>query len=54
MPTGWVNVDASDLEELGEVQYLVFRMASSDSDPIYGMNTAAYFCLDKLSVKRVD
>ncbi|PBJ16012.1 DUF4465 domain-containing protein [Flavobacterium sp. ACN6] len=54
MPTGWVNVDASDLEELGEVQYLVFQMASSDSDPIYGMNTAAYFCLDKLSVKRVD
>lgn len=54
MPTGWITVAASKLQALGDVQYLVFQMASTDSDPLYGMNTAAYFCLDKLSVKRVD
>ena len=54
MPTGWVNVNTTDLADLGEVQYLVFQMSSTDSDLIYGMNTAAYFCLDKLSVKRVE
>ncbi|AWK05601.1 hypothetical protein HYN56_15695 [Flavobacterium crocinum] len=53
MPTGWVSVAANKLQALGNVQYLVFQMASTDSDPMYGMNTAAYFCLDKLSVKRV-
>ncbi|OXB11865.1 DUF4465 domain-containing protein [Flavobacterium reichenbachii] len=54
MPTGWINVSAPKLSSLGDVKYLVFQMASTDSDPIYGMNTAAYFCLDKLSVKRVE
>jgi hypothetical protein len=54
MPTGWVSVAAAKLQSLGNVQYLVFQMASTDSDPIYGMNTAAYFCLDKLSVKRIN
>ncbi|MFB9076733.1 DUF4465 domain-containing protein [Flavobacterium procerum] len=54
MPTGWVNVNTTNLASLGKVQYLIFQMASTDSHPIYGMNTAAYFCLDKLSVKRVD
>jgi len=54
MPTGWVNVSATELQNLGDVQYLVFQMSSTDSDPLYGMNTAAYFCLDKLSVKRVE
>jgi len=53
MPTGWISVSASKLLALGNVQYLVFQMASTDSDPMYGMNTAAYFCLDKLSVKRM-
>lgn len=54
MPTGWVDVSAADLQTLGDVKYLVFQMYSTDSDPIYGINTAAYFCLDKLSVKRVN
>ena len=53
MPTGWVNVNATALQSLGDVKYLVFQMSSTDSHPVYGMNTAAYFCLDKLSVKRV-
>lgn len=53
MPTGWISVATNKLQALGNVQYLVFQMASTDSDPMYGMNTAAYFCLDKLSVKRV-
>lgn len=54
MPTGWVDITAAKLSNLGEVKYLIFQMASTDSDPTYGINTAAYFCLDKLSVKRVD
>ncbi|URC11404.1 DUF4465 domain-containing protein [Flavobacterium sp. B183] len=53
MPTGWINVSATALQGLGDVKYLVFQMASTDSHPVYGMNTAAYFCLDKLSVKRI-
>ncbi|WP_166923141.1 DUF4465 domain-containing protein [Flavobacterium poyangense] len=54
MPTGWINVNTTDLQSLGNVKYLVFQMASTDSHATYGMNTAAYFCLDKLSVKRVN
>lgn len=54
MPTGWKNVNTTNLQNLGAVKYLIFQMYSSDSHPIYGMNTAAYFCLDKLSVKRVN
>ncbi|CAM3541430.1 DUF4465 domain-containing protein [Flavobacterium chungbukense] len=54
MPTGWINVNTSNLASLGDVQYLIFQLASTDSDPTYGINTAAYFCLDKLSVQRVE
>ncbi|PXY47120.1 DUF4465 domain-containing protein [Flavobacterium hydrophilum] len=54
MPTGWINVNTSNLAGLGNVKYLIFQMASTDSHPDYGMNTAAYFCLDKLSVKRIN
>lgn len=54
MPTGWINVNTSNLAALGNVKYLIFQMASTDSDPTYGINTAAYFCLDKLSVKRIN
>lgn len=54
MPTGWVNVNALSLQSLGEVKYLVFQMSSTDFDLVYGINTAAYFCLDKLSVKRIE
>lgn len=50
----WITVEARDLAKLGKnVKYLVFQMASSDSDPMWGMNTAAYFCLDKLQVQRI-
>ncbi|MBF4515779.1 DUF4465 domain-containing protein [Flavobacterium sp. ANB] len=54
MPTGWVNVNTTNLHNLGNVKYLIFQMASTDSDPMYGINTAAYFCLDKLSVQRTN
>lgn len=54
MPTGWINVNTGSLASLGNVKYLIFQMASTDSDLTYGMNTAAYFCLDKLSVLRVN
>lgn len=47
---GWKYVD---LSPLGEVNELYFTMSSTDSGD-YGMNTPAYFCLDKLCVKSVD
>jgi hypothetical protein len=39
-----------DLSELGEVVSVYFTMNSTDSGA-YGMNTAAYFCMDKFQVK---
>lgn len=44
---GWKYVD---LSSLGVVNELYFTMESTDSGD-YGMNTPAYFCLDKLCVK---
>lgn len=43
---GWRYVDLSDL---GEVNEIYFTLSSTDSGD-YGMNTPAYFCLDKLMV----
>jgi len=40
-----------DLSALGTVSYIQFTMESSDTGS-YGMNTAAYFCLDKLTVEK--
>jgi hypothetical protein len=42
----WVWVD---LTSLGPVKHLEFGLSSSDSDPVYGMNTPAYFALDSLN-----
>ena len=39
-----------DLSSLGAVRYLYFTMDGSDKSGEY-LNTAAYFCLDKLTVK---
>ena len=39
-----------DLSSLGEVTSVYFEMNSTDVGP-YGMNTAAYFCMDKFQVK---
>lgn len=47
---GWKKVD---LSPLGEVNELFFTMSSTDSGD-YGMNTPAYFCIDKLSVRPVE
>lgn len=46
---GWKYVD---LSSLGVVNELYFTLTSTDSGD-YGMNTPAYFCLDKLCVKSV-
>jgi hypothetical protein len=46
------NWERVDLSALGEVGGIYFTMQSTDSDPIYGMNTAAYFCMDKLQVSK--
>lgn len=39
-----------DLTSLGLVDAVYFTMESSDADPKYGINTAAYFCLDKMQI----
>jgi hypothetical protein len=39
-----------DLSGLGEVESVYFTLNSTDQGP-YGMNTAAYFCMDKFQVK---
>lgn len=41
-----------DLSSLGEVSGLYYTMSTTDADPIYGPNTAVYFCMDKLQVQR--
>ena len=48
------NWEWIDLSELGNVKGIYFTMESTDSDPVFGMNTAGYFCLDKLRVRVVD
>ncbi|MBQ7204838.1 MAG: DUF4465 domain-containing protein, partial [Muribaculaceae bacterium] len=42
-----------DLSSLGVVESVYFTMNSTDTGD-YGMNTAAYFCMDKFQVKGVD
>lgn len=39
-----------DLSVLGEVDAVYFTMDTSDADPLYGPNTAVYFCLDKMQI----
>lgn len=45
--TGWKYID---LSSIGLVEELQFSMEGTDSGA-YGLNTPAYFCLDKLAVK---
>ncbi|MGC3977331.1 MAG: DUF4465 domain-containing protein [Paludibacteraceae bacterium] len=40
-----------DLSALGTVSGIYFTMETTDADPIYGPNTAVYFCMDKLQVE---
>jgi len=42
-----------DLSSLGKVESVYFTLNSTDVGP-YGMNTAAYFCMDKFQVKAAD
>ena len=42
-----------DLSELGKVTSVYFTLTSTDTGA-YGMNTAAYFCMDKFQVKAED
>jgi len=37
-----------DLTSLGQVKSLWFTLASSDTDPVFGMNTPGYFCIDSV------
>jgi hypothetical protein len=38
-----------DLSSLGEIKSLEFALTSSDSDPVFGMNTPAYFAIDSIN-----
>ncbi len=42
MSAGWINIPINFEEP---VKYLVFQMFTTDSHPIYGPNSAVYFCL---------
>ncbi|NDV69661.1 DUF4465 domain-containing protein [Dysgonomonas sp. 25] len=56
-PSEWTVNDSwewMDLSPLGKVKYIFFKLESTDSDPIWGMNTSAYFCMDQLTVDKVD
>jgi len=44
------NWEWVDLSALGKIGGVYFTMESTDSSP-WGMNTAAYFCMDKLQVR---
>jgi hypothetical protein len=46
----WTSVD---LTPLGDAQSLQFTLASTDSDPVNGINTPTYFALDNLSLTPV-
>lgn len=48
--SSWEKVD---LTPLGEVKYIVFTLESTDNND-YGMLTPAYFCLDKLTVDKIN
>ncbi len=39
-----------DLTSLGTVSGIYFTMETTDTDALYGANTAVYFCLDRLQV----
>jgi len=38
-----------DLSSLGEIKTIAFSLTSSDSDPVFGMNTPAYFAIDSIN-----
>ncbi|MCD8176523.1 MAG: DUF4465 domain-containing protein [Tannerellaceae bacterium] len=46
---GWNEVD---LSAFTNVYKLEFSMGGSDNDPIYGLNTPAYFAMDNLTFKK--
>lgn len=45
------NWEEIDISPLGDISGVYFTMDSSDSDPTFGMNNAAYFCVGGMSVK---
>jgi hypothetical protein len=49
-PRTWQQVSLTNLGN--DIKSIYFTMESTDSDPIYGPNTAVYFNLDKLKVTK--
>jgi len=45
----WTYVD---LSKLGTIDELNFSMSGSRNDPMYGLNTPSYFCIDNLGAKK--
>ena len=43
-----------DLSSLGAVKDLYVKMESTDNDPVWGINTPTYFCMDKLQVLKTE
>lgn len=55
-PLQWRIVDSwewMDLTALGEVSYIQFTMESTDTG-LWGINTATMFCIDKLTVEKLE
>ena len=48
------NWEWIELSALGEIYGIYFTMESTDNDPMFGMNTASLFCMDKLQVYKED
>lgn len=50
MIKNWTLCDFSEIDSV--IQKLEFTVSSSDNDPIYGINTPAYFAIDDLTVEK--
>ncbi|WP_121965350.1 DUF4465 domain-containing protein [Myroides sp. N17-2] len=51
MSKEWEKIDISSL---GEVSYIFFQLDSTDELPGFGPNTAVYFCVDALTVDKIE
>lgn len=52
MIKNWTLCDFSEIDSA--IQKLEFTVSSSDNDPIYGINTPAYFAIDDLTFEKAD
>ena len=43
-----------DLLALGNVDSVLFSLSSTDNDPVYGMNTPAFYCIDNFTIENAN